>query len=212
MVQWSAVLAVLSVYITGVMIPGPNFVAVVHKAVSSTRVAALAMVAGIVVVNLFWATCAILGVGIVFATFPWAALVAKVVGAAYLIWFGGNLIRKAQSGAAGAAALAGAEDVIPAEQGLRQAFVEGFLTNIVNPKSMAFFAAVFAAATPAHVSWPTFAAMLTVVGVVASSWYSMVAIVMSHPGIAAKYRRGKVWMDRICGGLIVALGVRQLVR
>ena len=210
MVQWSAVLAVLSVYITGVMIPGPNFVAVVHKAVSSTRAAALAMVAGIVVVNLFWATCAILGVGIVFATFPWAALVAKIIGAAYLIWFGGNLIRKAQ---AGAAPVADAGRLSPAENtGLRQAVVQGFLTNIVNPKSMAFFAAVFAAATPAHVSWPTFAAMLTVVGVVASSWYSMVAIVMSHAGIAAKYRRGKAWMDRLCGGLIVALGVRQLVR
>jgi len=208
MVQWSAVLAVFSVYITGVMIPGPNFVAVVHKAVSSTRAAALALVAGIVVVNLFWATCAILGVGIIFAMFPWAALVAKIVGAAYLIWFGGNLIWKAQSGQP---LQAGNGEAAP-KTGLRHAFVQGFLTNIVNPKSMAFFAAVFAAATPAHVSWPTFAAMLTVVGIVASSWYCMVAIIMSHAGIAAKYRRGKVWMDRLCGGLIVALGVRQLVR
>lgn len=212
MVQWSAVVAVLSVYITGVMIPGPNFVAVVHKAVSSTRTAALAMVAGIVVVNLFWATCAILGVGMVFAAFPWAALLAKIIGATYLIWFGGNLIWKARAGAANSAANTVAADLPAAPAGLRQAFVQGFLTNIVNPKSMAFFAAVFAAATPAHVSWPTFAAMLSVVGIVASSWYSLVAVIMSHPGIAAKYRRGKAWMDRLCGGLIVALGVRQLIR
>lgn len=205
MVQWPAVLAVLSVYITGVTIPGPNFVAVVHKAVSSTRAAALALVAGIVVVNLFWATCAILGVGIVFAAFPWAALAAKVAGAAYLIWFGGNLILKA-----GRAPMVESEATAGVEAGLRQAFVQGFLTNIVNPKSMAFFAAVFASATPAHVSWPTFAAMLGVVGVVASSWYCMVAILMSHARIAARYRAGKRWVDRLCGGVIVALGIRQL--
>ena len=211
MVQWPAVLAVLSVYITGVTIPGPNFVAVVHKAVSYTRAAALALVAGIVIVNLFWATCAILGVGIVFAAFPWAALAVKVAGAAYLIWFGGNLILKAGSGSAQSNTATAAVNVQEAA-GLRQAFVQGFLTNIVNPKSMAFFAAVFASATPAHVSWPTFAAMLGVVGVVATSWYSMVAILMSHARIASHYRAGKLWIDRLCGGIIVALGIRQLAR
>jgi threonine/homoserine/homoserine lactone efflux protein len=66
----SAVLGVLSVYVAGVVIPGPNFVAVAHKAASTTRTEALAVVAGIVLVNLFWASCAILGVGIVFAAFP----------------------------------------------------------------------------------------------------------------------------------------------
>lgn len=211
MVQWPAVLAVLSVYITGVTIPGPNFVAVVHKAVSSTRAAALALVAGIVIVNLFWATCAILGVGIVFAAFPWAALAVKIAGAAYLIWFGGNLILKAGSGSASSNEASSAANM-EETAGLRQAFVQGFLTNIVNPKSMAFFAAVFASATPAHVSWPTFAAMLGVVGVVASSWYSMVAILMSHARIASHYRAGKLWIDRLCGGVIVALGIRQLAR
>jgi hypothetical protein len=74
----AAVLTVFLVYVAGVVIPGPNFVAVVHKAVAATRSEALALVAGIVVVNLLWATCAIAGIGVVFAAFPWAALVVKV--------------------------------------------------------------------------------------------------------------------------------------
>ncbi|WP_348632977.1 LysE family transporter, partial [Mesorhizobium sp. M00.F.Ca.ET.216.01.1.1] len=49
-------------------------------------------------VNLFWASCAILGVGIVFAAFPWLAFAVKVAGAAYLLWFGGRLIFKASRG------------------------------------------------------------------------------------------------------------------
>lgn len=208
MIDWSAVLAVFSVYIVGVMMPGPNFVAVAHKAASSTRRQALAMVLGIVFVNLFWASCAILGVGIVFAAFPWIAVAVKVVGAAYLIWFGGRLI----VASVGTRPQADTGDATLQTGSLRRAFAQGFATNIANPKSMAFFAAVFASAAPAHVSPVTFIAMLSVVGVVATSWYGFVALVLSHAGVAARYRRGKAWIDRACGAAIVALGVRQLMR
>lgn len=208
MIDWSAVLAVFSVYIVGVMMPGPNFVAVAHKAASSTRRQALAMVLGIVVVNLFWASCAILGVGIVFAAFPWIAVTVKVAGAAYLIWFGGRLV----VASVGARPHADSSDAALQTGSLRRAFAQGFATNIANPKSMAFFAAVFASAAPAHVSPVTFIAMLSVVGVVATSWYGFVALVLSHAGVAARYRRGKAWIDRACGAAIVALGVRQLMR
>ncbi|RDK02155.1 LysE family translocator [Paraburkholderia lacunae] len=205
MIDGSAVLGVFSVYVAGVVIPGPNFVAVAHKAASATRLEALAMVAGIVLVNLFWASCAILGVGIVFAAFPWLALAVKLAGAGYLIWFGGRLIANASAGKP-------AHSLSVSAGGFRQAFAQGFATNIANPKSMAFFAAVFSAAAPAHVSVGTFAAMLGMVCVVASSWYGFVALTLSHSRIAAAYRRSKAWIDRACGGLIVALGVRQLIR
>ena len=204
MVDSSAVFAVFSVYIAGVVIPGPNFVAVAHKAASSTRSEALAVVAGIVLVSLFWATCAILGIGIVFAAFPWMALVVKIAGAAYLMWFGCRLIVKARAGELSTAAG-------EVTGGLRKAFVQGFATNITNPKSVAFFAAIFASATPSHVSSVTFAAMLAMVAVVATTWYGFVALVLSHGGIAANYRRYRAWVDRVCGGLIVALGIRQLL-
>jgi threonine efflux protein len=201
----SAVLGVLSVYVAGVVIPGPNFVAVAHKAASTTRTEALAVVAGIVLVNLFWASCAILGVGIVFAAFPWLAFAVKMAGAAYLIWFGGRLIFKASAG--------NSQQIAQAPGGsLRQAFAQGFATNIANPKSVAFFAAVFSSAAPPHESVGTFLAMLGMVFVVASSWYGFVALTLSHARIASAYRRSKAWVDRVCGGVIIALGVRQLIR
>ena len=205
MIDSSAVLGVLSVYVAGVVIPGPNFVAVAHKAASTTRTEALAVVAGIVLVNLFWASCAILGVGIVFAAFPWLAFAVKMAGAAYLIWFGGRLIFKASAG--------NSQQIAQAPGGsLRQAFAQGFATNIANPKSVAFFAAVFSSAAPPHESVGTFLAMLGMVFVVASSWYGFVALTLSHARIASAYRRSKAWVDRVCGGLIIALGVRQLIR
>lgn len=204
MIDSSAVLTVFLVYLAGVVIPGPNFVAVVHKAVSATRSQALALVAGIVLVNLFWSTCAIAGLGIVFAALPWAAFVIKLLGAAYLMWFGLRLLINA--GKSAPAALSDA-----AIGGCRQSFMQGVVTNIGNPKSMAFYAAVFSAAAPAHVSTGTFLSMLAIVVVVSMTWYGMVAIALSQPVIARGYQSRKKMIDRLCGGLIMSLGVRQLV-
>jgi threonine/homoserine/homoserine lactone efflux protein len=204
MIDGSAVLTVFWVYLAGVVIPGPNFVAVVHKAVAATRSEALALVAGIVLVNLFWSTCAIAGLGVVFAALPWAALVVKVLGAAYLIWFGFRLLINA-----GKNTLGPPNDAVAGS--CKQSFIQGVITNIGNPKSMAFYAAVFSAAAPAHVSPGTFSSMLAVVVLVSMTWYGTVAIALSQPGIACAYQGRKKAIDRLCGGLILSLGIRQLV-
>lgn len=200
----AAALTVFWVYLAGVVIPGPNFVAVVHKAVAATRAEALALVAGIVTVNLVWSTCAITGLGLVFAAFPWAALVVKLLGAAYLMWFGVRLIINA-----------GKHPAIPSGNGsagsVRSSFFQGIVTNIGNPKSMVFYAAVFSTAAPSYVSVSTFASMLAVVVIVSLIWYGLVAVALSQSRISSMYQKARKVIDRLCGGLILGLGVRQLV-
>lgn len=121
---------------------GTELVAVVHRAVSGGRSDTLALVAGIVTINLFWATCAILGIGMVFAVFPWLAVGVRLGGAAYLVWFGLRLITRAQANEIATAQ--------PRKTPLfRAAFLQGVATNIANPKSIAFYAAVFSSAAPA---------------------------------------------------------------
>lgn len=131
-------------------------------------------------------------------------MVVKVLGAAYLMWFGLRLLINAGAPPPGPrnGTVAGT---------CRQAFLQGVVTNIGNPKSIAFYAAVFSAAAPAHVSPGKFSAMLAVVVVVSTIWYGAVAIALSQPGIARAYQGRKKAIDRLCGGLILSLGVRQLV-
>lgn len=156
-------------------------------------------------VNLFWATCAIFGIGVVFAIFPWLAVVVRLAGAAYLIWFGLRLIASAQASNIAAPHL-------PQSPVFRAAFLQGVATNIANPKSIAFYAALFSSAAPAHVSTSTFFATLVTVGAIATCWYGAVALVLSHAEIATMYRRVKPWIDRVCGAFILALGSRQIFR
>ncbi|WP_395063606.1 LysE family translocator [Paraburkholderia silvatlantica] len=205
MVNSSAIATVFSVYAAAVVIPGPNFVAITQKAVAGKRSDALALVAGIVTVNLFWATCAILGIGMVFAIFPWLAVGIRLAGAAYLIWFGLRLVVSARTPPSGARH--------PTKAPLfRAAFLQGIATNIANPKSIAFYAAVFSSAVPTHVSTATFFAVLATVGATATCWYGAVALVLSHAAIATAYRRAKAWIDLTCGALMIALGIRQAFR
>lgn len=44
MIDWSAAVTVFCVYVAAVVIPGPNFVAITHKAVTGRRADALAFV------------------------------------------------------------------------------------------------------------------------------------------------------------------------
>lgn len=201
----AAVLTVLAVSAVGVMIPGPSFVAVVHKAVSGHRADAMSFVMGIVAINMVWATCAIFGIGMVFKLFPWLAATVRIAGAVYLVWFGLRLIIASRS--------ASAKPLLkPKSIGLRAAFFQGAAMNAMNPKSIAFFAAVFSSAATAHVSAITFFAMLASVGITALSWYGLVALVLSHATIAKAYQNAKRSIDRVCGVLLIGLGVRQILR
>lgn len=197
-------LAIFWVYLAGVVTPGPNFIAVVHKAVATTRAEALALVAGIVTVNLFWCSCAITSLGIVFAAFPWAAMVVKVLGAVYLIWFGAHLVLYAGRLQARHA------DELPAGN-LKTSFYQGIVTNICNPKAIVFYAAAFSAAAPHHVAVGTFACVLAVVMVVSLGWYGLVAVVLSHPRISSAYQDARKAIDRLSGGLILGLGIQHLI-
>lgn len=203
MVDLHAIAIVFSVYVVGVMIPGPNFVVVAHQAAYSRTRLALSMVGGVVLVNLFWASASILSVGVIFAVFPWIAVAVKVMGAAYLIWFGSRLI--ATAGSSTQSFIGKTPDTAWA------AFRGGVATNIVNPKSMAYYGAVFSAAAPAHVAPLTFLSMLAVVAGVATLWYGIVAIVFSSPAVATRYRKGKKWIDRACGAIILGIGIKQIL-
>jgi len=58
----------------------------------------------------------------------------------------------------------------------------------------------------------TFFAMLATVGAAATCWYGAVVLVLSQAAIATAYRRAKAWIDLTCGGLMIALGIRQAFR
>lgn len=202
MIDIAAVFTASVVCIAGVMSPGPNFVAVTHRSVTSHRAESLALVGGIVCVNALWATAALFGLGVLFSLFPWLFWSVKLLGAAYLVWFGVQLLRR--SGVP-----LPAKTSLPSPSTCARAFRDGIVTNLSNPKSMVFYASVFSAAVPAGASTGTLTVMVLMVALIALLWYGGVALALSSGRAARLYRKAKPTIERTCGVFLIAFGLRQ---
>ena len=202
MFDTTAVLSASVVCLAGVMSPGPNFVAVTHRAISSSRYEAVAMVLGIAMVNTLWAAMALFGLSLLVTSLPWLFWSIKLMGAAYLVWFGIQLLKRSGHPLKSRELLASASS-------LPSALRDGIATNLANPKSMAFYASVFSGAVPADPSMETLLAMVVMVGVLAVLWYGSVALVLSADRMANLYRQGKSVVERTCGLFLILLGALQ---
>ena len=204
MIDVAAVFTASIVCLAGVMSPGPNFVAVTHRAVTSTRSDALALVFGIVCVNSLWASAALFGIGTIFSLFPWLFWSVKLLGAGYLVWFGVQLIRRSKNPLS-----------TRAKPTTRARFFfalrDGIVTNLSNPKAMIFYASVFSTAIPAAASFSTLLAMVAMVALIASLWYGGVAFILSSERIASCYRSFRTAIERTCGLLLILFGIRQAI-
>jgi threonine/homoserine/homoserine lactone efflux protein len=146
---------------------------------------------------------AALGVSALIASSAAAFTVLRWIGAAYLVWLGIGLL--CGSGASTTIAAAG-----PAMT-WRRSFVQGFLTNALNPKVALFFLAFvpqFIDATAPHkalafvVLGALFAVNCTLVNV---AFAALIARLRGALGSQPSVGR---WLGRGVGALFIALGVR----
>ena len=197
---WLFVAAGLLLNIT----PGPDMAYIMGRsAQGGTRagaVAALGISAGCFV----HIAAAALGLSAVLATSAEAFLILKLVGAAYLVWVGVSLLRNAGAAASNASDAGGSIS-------LRGIFLQGFLTNALNPKVALFFLAflpqfIAADAPSKPLAFIVLGLIFVAVGTViclAIAWSTARASAVLGAGSAAR-----IWMERALGGLFVLLGVR----
>ena len=87
-------------------------------------------------------------------------------------------------------------------------FALGLSTQVSNPKAAIVYSSVFAAFLPAS---PTMEFNLSVAAMVfgiEAGWYIFVALALSANGPRSVYLRYKSWIDRVAGGVMVALGLK----
>lgn len=202
MIDIHAVLAAALVCTVAIMSPGPNFVAVTHRAVSAPRAEALALAVGIACVSALWSAAALFGLGLLFALFPWLFWTARLLGAAYLVWIGIQLLRGAGAPLPGRPAHA-------RRSTLTRACRDGMVTNLSNPKAMVFYGSVFSAFVPANATTATQITMVAMVGTIATLWYSGVAWFLASEHVARFYRKLRPWIEGGCGLFLVGFGLRQ---
>lgn len=114
------------------LVPGPAVLYIVTRSVAQGRGAGMVSVLGIHLGSVVHVAAAALGVSALLAASATAFTLVKYLGAAYLVWLG---VRKLMSRPDGAEA-AGAPVVSRSRM-----FWEGFVVNVLNPKTAIFFLA-----------------------------------------------------------------------
>ncbi len=185
------------------MSPGPDFVIAVRNAVTGTRRTGFLTALGFGLgVGVHVSYC-LAGLAAVIAQSIVLFSVLKILGAAYLFYIGFKALRsKGMS----------EETDVTSGNGKRltdgQALRSGFLTNLLNPKATLFFLALFTQTIGPETG---FGAKIlygaTAMGVV-TMWFSIVALVLTTPALRRAYLKVSRWIDRLCGGFLVLMGVR----
>jgi len=183
--------------------PGQDMIYVITRSLAQGRFAGVCSAVGVCIGILVHTALAALGVGAILHASETLFVALKLAGAAYLIYLGVKLLATR----AGREGIAAPKDRLSPGALVRQ----GILSNVTNPKIVLFFFAFlpqFVDPASAHATRD-----LALLGVL----YALLALpVKAAVGIAAGSLSERVlrnpsmiaWMNRVSGGVLVALGLR----
>ena len=189
------------VQLLAVISPGPSFLITARTAVASSRFDGVKVALGLGAGTLIWVSATLLGLNLIFHAVPALFIAMKVVGALFLLRIAYLIFRHA------------AEPIVLDEGNGEVAanpFTKGLLTQLSNPKVAVFFGSIFIAMLPNAVPlWMTLA-LIALVTFNEIWWYSVVAVFFGAGPVRRFYIRAKVWIDRVTGLFLGALGLRLL--
>lgn len=196
-------------FITSLLVisPGPNGVLLAKTVPSSGKAAGFANVAGFAVAFYVHGALSILGFSIILVQSAWAFFIVKMLGAAYLCWIG----IKALKDAWGSVPLKPNISSKPAKQhkALLKAFVEGFLTNALNPKVSMFYLAVFPQfIAQTHNALGMSFILVFVHSVLNLFWFSTMVLLFTRLSRATQNGNFQRWLKGITGVVFIGFGVK----
>ena len=182
--------------------PGPDTLYILGRSLSQGRGAGVVSALGIATGAVIHTMLGAIGLTAVVAASATAYQVVKWAGAVYLVWLGLSMLAAVPQGRD--------QGAVPG-QPLGRIFLQGVITNVLNPKVALFFLALipqFIAPGAVHPGAAFLVLGLTFV-TTGTSWCLVVALAagalhsrLSGRGAAA------AWLRRLGGGLLIALGAR----
>lgn len=179
------------------MLPGPNLAIVLRNTLSGSRRDGMLTALGLACALLTHGTLALLGIATLLHNHPLLFEAVRWFGAAYLVLLGIRQLRARQ------------ED--PAQARARRQlspWLSGLLTCLLNPKVLMFFIAVFAQLLNQQQSLALQALYVATPAMTELSWFALLLLLFSRPGVQSRLRSGRQWLQRLTGGALILLGIR----
>jgi threonine/homoserine/homoserine lactone efflux protein len=184
------------------LVPGPAVLYIVGRSVAQGRLAGVVSVLGITTGTLVHVTAAVVGLSALITSSVLAFSVVKYAGAAYLVYIG---IRRLMSRGDSPT-----EVVSPPRRSLRRLYVDGFVVNLLNPKTALFFLAFLPqwidadrGGVPAQIAF--LGLLFAFMGLLSDGVYALLA---GTAGGWMRRRRGFLKAERyVTGGVFIGLGL-----
>ena len=187
-----------------VMSPGPNGILIAKTVPISGKAAGFSNVAGFVAAFYLHGSLSILGISLLLTQSAQAFFIVKMLGAAYLCWIGIKALWSAWHRHENKVSI----DPEKSKRSLGKAFVEGFLTNALNPKVSMFYLAAFPQFIP-HTDAATAAFLLVFIhSIINLIWFSAMVLLFSQLMGAARNRTFQRALKTTTGIIFIGFGVK----
>nr|WP_315215170.1 LysE family translocator [uncultured Duganella sp.] len=193
------------------IMPGPDSLLIMARSATQGWRAGSAAALGIGAGTMIHIFAAALGLSALLSTSAAAFTVVKWVGAAYIIYVGIGMLRARLRGAPDAQADQATVAAASAPLPYRKIFFQGFLTNVLNPKVALFFLAfvpqfISADSTSKPLAFIILGCIFNFNGML---WCNGLAVFTAFASARLKVKPlVALWLNRVTGGLFVALGLR----
>ena len=182
--------------------PGQDMILVMSRSIAQGSAAGVATAAGVSVGLVGHTVLATLGLGAILRTSEWLFIALKLVGAAYLVYLGIQLLRADRHELVMSAG---------APRSLGRLFFDGTLSNVSNPKIAVFYFAFLPQFVLPGAAHPTLAVF--VLGLVfAALTFLVKGPVGLGAGLLSGWLRARpavlAWIHRTSGAVLIGLGVK----
>jgi RhtB (resistance to homoserine/threonine) family protein len=204
----SSLFAVALVSLAAAISPGPDFFIVLKNSLSFSRKAGFFTAIGISIALIIHLTYTLMGIGLVLAESPFLFMIIKYIGVGYLFYIGISSIKDSFKKKPSMDVNYPKSDY---QISSNKAFLQGFLTNMLNPKAAFFFISLFSQfidpSTPillrieyAIINWS-----------VTLGWFLFLSYLVTAKMFLNKINQFRIYIDRIMGGVLLILGIRLLL-
>ena len=188
------------IHLVALISPGPDFVVACRNTLLYSRATGIYTAIGFGLGILIHISYAVFGLSWLIANHAFVFAIIQYMGAAYLIFIGVQSFRDFESKVESNTTVS--SHSIAAVKAVRI----GFITNVFNPKATLFFLSLFSSMlTPAVSNVSLIVLSILLVGST-MLWFSVVALLISHPRFTAVLKRYEKTVQQFFGVLLIGIG------